>query len=511
MFLRGILKSTFPTPVLCLLLALFCGISQAQTTQAQLDVSETLFSVAAALNGCGYDAGLDTSLQLRQVVRAEVLGAVRRSPDAAQVMQTICRFQQEHMAPDPSRDISQYVSLALDLGGPPDFAPAVREADLPPDAANVLGVVSLLQRFCRVAGLHAIWQKHQGEYDGLVQRFHDPIANLITQTDVYLKLQTSGYVGRRFVVYLEPLLAPGQVNSRNYGDNYFLVTSPAQDGSLHLQEIRHTYLHYVLEPLALKHGVAMQRLEPLLPGLQRAPLEPTFKSDVSLLVTESLIRAIEARMLPGGKASESARADYVQHAVEEGFTLTHYFYEALANFEKEPTGISNAYGDLLYNIDVERERKRAAQTRFAAQADPEVVSKSKVGATDQQQYLDDAERRLASGDPAGAQRLALQAIHDPKANQDQGRAYFILARAATLSGDMQGARNYFERAAQSAHDPRTLAWSHIYLGRIFDIEDEREQALVHYRAALQAGDPTPDTKSAAEKGIAAPYQPPVRQ
>lgn len=476
-----------------------------------MEISETLFSVAAVLNGCGYDAGLDSSTQLRQAVRAEVLGTVRRSPEAAQAMQAICRFQQEHMAPDPSRDVSQYVSLALDLGDPPDFALAIREADLPPDAANVLGLVSLLQRFYRAGGLHTIWQKHQSEYEGLVQRFHDPIANLITQTDVYLKVQTSGYVGRRFVIYLEPLLSPGQVNSRNYGDNYFLVASPGQDGSLHLQEIRHTYLHYVLEPLALKHGVAMQRLEPLLQSLQRAPMEQAFKSDVSLLVTESLIRTIEARMLPGGKANESGRADYVRHSVEEGFTLTHYFYEALVDFEKQPTGIKNAYGDLLYNIDVDRERKRAGQTRFAAQADPEVVSKSKAGVGYQQQYLDDAEERLSRGDPAGAQRLALQAINDPKANEDQGRAYFILARASALSGDMPGARNYFERAAQSAHDPRTLAWSHIYLGRIFDIQDDREQALVHYRAALQAGDPTPDTKTAAEKGIATPYQPVTRQ
>ena len=79
-----------------------------------------------------------------------------------------------------------------------------------------------------------------------------------------------------------------------------------------------------------------------------------------------------------------------------------------------------------------------------------------------------------------------------------------------MSGDIRNAQAYFERAVQGAHDPRTLAWSHIYLGRILDIQDNREQALIHYRAALQAGDPTPDTKTAAEKGLAAPYQPPNR-
>src|SRR5215472_6019747 len=99
----------------------------AQTTKAQLEVNETIFSLAAALNGCGYDAGLDNSLPLRQAVRTDVLGAVRRSPAAGQALRAICLFQQDHLAPDPSLDIAQYVSLALDLGDPPDFAPTLRE------------------------------------------------------------------------------------------------------------------------------------------------------------------------------------------------------------------------------------------------------------------------------------------------------------------------------------------------------------------------------------------------
>src|SRR5215813_15526417 len=121
------------------------GPCSAQTTKAQLEVNETIFSLAAALNGCGYDTGLENSLPLRQAVRTDVLGAVRRSPEAAQSLQAICQFQKDHLAPDPSRDTAQYVSLAMELGQAPDFAPTVREADLPPDAARVLGVVTLLQ------------------------------------------------------------------------------------------------------------------------------------------------------------------------------------------------------------------------------------------------------------------------------------------------------------------------------------------------------------------------------
>lgn len=465
--------------------------------------------MAAALNSCGYDAGLDNSLPLRQTIRTEVQQAVQKSSEATRAQQLVCKFQREHTPADPARDIPQYISLAIDLGEPPAFKPIIPEADLPPDAAQVLGVVNLLQAFYQAAGLHAIWQKHQHEYEEQIQRFHDPVANVITQADLYLKLPFSSYLGRKFVIYLEPLLAPSQINSRNYGDNYFLVVSPSEQGPepLRLHEIRHTYLHYVLDPLALKHARSLKRLDPVLESVQTAPLEPAYKEDITLLVNESLIRAIEARTLPATKNNEGARQASMQHSMEEGFVLTRYFYDTLEKFEKEATGLKDAYGDFLYDIDINREKKRAAEITFASQAAPEVVSASKQLPHDDK-LLDHAEQRLVDGDVTGAQKLAQEALNDPKSNQDPGRALFILARAATRAGDMEGARSYFEKAVQAAHDPRTLAWSHIYLGRIFDIQERRDVAVSHYRAALEAGDPTPDTKAAAEKGLASPYAPP---
>src|SRR5262249_62043195 len=84
-----------------------------QATKAQLEVSETLFTITTALNSCGYDAGLEDSLPVRKVVRAEVEEAVRKSPAAGQARAEICRFWQEHQPQGTSTDITQYVSLAL--------------------------------------------------------------------------------------------------------------------------------------------------------------------------------------------------------------------------------------------------------------------------------------------------------------------------------------------------------------------------------------------------------------
>jgi tetratricopeptide (TPR) repeat protein len=191
--------------------------------------------------------------------------------------------------------------------------------------------------------------------------------------------------------------------------------------------------------------------------------------------------------------------------VAEEFVLTRYFYDALANFEKESTGMKDAYGDLLHNIDLDRESKHARQIAFAAEAAPEVISPEKTYSAPS--LLEAAEQRLSMGDRAGAQKLAQQVLQHNDGGDEPGRAAFILARIATLSGNMEEARSNFQQAVQSVHDSRILAWSHIYLGRIFDIQQNRDAALVEYQAALTAGDPQADTKAAAERGLATPYQP----
>src|SRR4029077_8757730 len=119
-----------------------------------------------------------------------------------------------------------------------------------------------------------------------------------------------------------------------------------------------------------------------------------------------------------------------------------------------------------------------------------------------------AEQRLAAGDRDGAQKVANEVLQHNHGGEAPGHAVFILARIATLSVKMEEARISFEQAVQSVHDPRMLAWSHIYLGRIFDIQEKRDSALKHYNAALNVGDSAPDTKIAAERGLQKPYEAP---
>ena len=505
-----------------LLISAISVAASAQTSPADnsagnkitLDVSETFFAFFAGLNSCGYNQELSLSDPIRNQIRADVIRAAAASSDARFQQGQLCAFIKDHQAADPSRQISQYVSLALYTTDPPAFKPTIREADLPPDSQNILGYLPVLQAFYEAAHLHQLWTKYQPQYEAYVGRFHDQVANMILETDSYLRLPISGYVSRRFALYIEPLVAPGEVNARNYGVDYLMVMAPDR-GALKMEPVRHTYLHYTLDPLSLKRFNRMQTLRPLLKDVEAAPLDEKFKTDIALLVTESLIRAVEIRTTPAlrvaneerkerDKRIEALRSRAVDQAMAQGFVLTRFFYDQFANFEKGEVGFQDAFGDMLYvlNQDLGREEKRAREVQFAKEGTPDLVRVSMRPSGDS---LDSAEERLIAGDAPGAQEIAEGAIGS--GSGDLARASFILARADSLQGHMQEAIDNFQKTLQFGKDPRMLAWSHIYLARIFDIRDDRESALRHYNAALNVGDKAPDTKAAAERGLQQPYEP----
>jgi tetratricopeptide (TPR) repeat protein len=480
----------------------FLGAFASAQSRATLDVNETLFSVVAAMNVCGYDQELDVSSPIRQEVRADLVEA-SKLPAAAAAATKMCQFYRDHRLGDQAHDLAQYVSLALNLNPPPEFQPKTAESDLPPDATYILGFIPLLSSYYNAANLHSIWLKHQREYLALIDEYHTPVANMITATDTYLRMPLSGFAGRSFTVYLEPMSAPGQVNSRNYlQDYYYVVLSPATD-NLHMDALRHTYLHFALDPLVFRRGTSLDRLQPIELPLQKAPMAEEYKRDTGLLVIECLIKAIEARTPANPKTPEAERLAFVRKAEEQGFVLTGYFYDQLKAFEKGGSGMQTAFPDWLHGIDVDHEKKMASRITFASQAEPEVMKASKPAS---QKKIDAAERALASGNPVDAGRLAEESL---EANEDPTRAYFVLAKVASLGGQMQSAQENFQKALEGAKDPHVIAWSHIYLGRIFDIQENRDFAVAQYQAALATSDIPQDAKTAAERGLQTPYAPPT--
>jgi tetratricopeptide (TPR) repeat protein len=462
-----------------------------------------------ALNTCGYDLDLGISDATRSNVRAEVQRNIQGSAEARAAQAAVCDFYQRHVATrDASRNLSAYISLALYMDGAPHFMPRMKEEELPPDAAAIAGFGTLMEHFYDKAGLHSIWERHRRDYAEAGRRYHEPLANMVLDTEVYLKQPSAQYLGRTFTIYLDFMGSPNETDARNYGAAYYVVVFPApnttSESALKMNQIRHTFLHYEMDPLADKHYSSIKRLEPLLQSVQRAPLEESFKTDISLLVTECLVRAIEIRTT-GHKVEEAMRAQAVDDAVKQGYILTRYFYDAVVAFEKDPAGIRGEYGGMLENVDLRKEEKAASLVQFASVASPELVRLSRP---EERRMLITAEKRLEAGDPKGAQELA-QAALDRKIG-DQGRALFILAEVAVANKNRDGAQDNFQKAIAASKDPTVLGWSHVYLGRILDMKEERDAAVEHYRAALNTGGELPEIKAAAERGLERTYEPPAK-
>ena len=308
--------------------------------------------------------------------------------------------------------------------------------------------------FCRCSrrtprrrSLHSIWLKYQPQYDELIEHYHDPVAKMITATDVYLRMPLAIDPGRNYTIYLEPMISPGQVNSRDYRDElYYMVISPQGD-NIHIEQLRHAYLHFVLDPLIAKRATTLERLKPMLTSVQRAPMAEVYKEDVGLLIIESLIRAIEARTPLDAKLPDQDRQAIVKHAESEGFILTGYFYDQLRNFEEAGGGAEGRLPGLAARS------RRGGSAKACGGSTVCLIGRAGTDAGQQAPSLyrvDQAERALASGNPTGAAQFANEAL---AANDDPGRAYFVLARVATLSGNLQDARDNFAKAMQSGQRP----------------------------------------------------------
>jgi hypothetical protein len=504
-----------------------------------LETSEAMFYVGVALNACGYDKGIDESDPVRKRVRDEVNQATVNSARARDDRDKLCLFIDQHQLDDPERTLAQYVSLALYLTPPPEMTPSVETEDLPPDAAGVEEILPLLRKFADDLELHVIWLENRPAYESLVSRLHEPLTQMIVSTDYYLKMPANTSNARRFLVVLEPMLSPEETNARVYGPDYVVVASP-RDGQIQMHLVRHAYLHYEIEPLLYAREDSLDRLLPLLKVVDDAPLQFTFKSDIVALVIESMIRAIEARTMDTGvpdvkipaglshsesEPYERARSEAlakvaairqknVDHSMAQGYVLTQYFYDQLISFEKGPESLDEAIGPMVYGMDMSTEIHRAKEITFDAHGEDDPMSHAPV----QPKGLDLAELKLMKGDVAGAGEMAQKALDTHTG--DPGQADFILARVDLMSGRTRDAQSAFNGALNASKDPRTLAWSHIYLGRILDAEGQacgqqggdpedchalRDQAVAEYKAALMARDGQPDTKAAAENGIKQPF------
>jgi tetratricopeptide (TPR) repeat protein len=485
--------------LLAVLFLTICGAYGFAEEPGQLDSSEALFSVMAAINAAGYDAGLNSAVKspVREMVRNAIAA---RNPAS---LPDLKDFFARHRQKDSTADLTQYISFALCVKDPPDFEYAYRTTELPPDVEDLNGFQVLLAQFYKEMNLHELWLKAQPAFEQAIERYHQPAMNALTVVNAYLRSPTSTPMGSRFQIYIDLLAAPNQVHTRRYRNDYFVVVTPSAEPQA--DEIRHAYLQYQLDPLAIRYAEELDTKRGLIDYAGGSPLlEDYYKSDFNLLATACLIKAIESRLAPAG-----ARQGLVAQALREGYVVTPAFFEALPAYEKQQQAMQFYYPALVGSINLRREADRLDKVEFASEPAPRkakvVPAERKLEPTGVQKTLEDAEQLYTARDldKAKAQyQLLLKQTEEPPL---RATAYYGLARIAVLQNDPESAVKLFEQTLRSSPEPRVKAWAFVYLGRLADASGQRDQAKVHYQSALGVQGGSAAAQQAAAKGLEKPF------
>jgi len=198
----------------------------------------------------------------------------------------------------------------------------------------------------------------------------------------------------------------------------------------------------------------------------------------------------------------------------------------LSGFEKSEPAMGYYLPELIRGIDLPAEQRRLSAVKFAEPAPGQTAQAENIRAA--------AAKPAASSDPT-ADALAegqrqISARNGPAAaasfeqvlasHPDNLRATYGLAVASALQGKPDQARELFSKVIAASQnplaapderpDPSNLCWSHIYLGRMYDVEGKRDLAILEYRAALTVSGAPDSARAAAQHGIEAGYQTPPR-
>lgn len=468
----------------------------AQTAEpGQLDASQSLFSVMAAINAAGYDSDLDSPLNspVRALVRREVAA---RKPA---VLDDLRAYFKAHRRNDWSSELAQYVSFALSVDGPPDFNFRYKPIDLPPDVVPLEGFRGLLARFYREANVAELWERSQPAFEEMIRAYQKPSIDALMSVNAYLRSVAGTAVNSRFQIYVDLLGAPNQVHTRSYRNDYYVVVTPSAEPQAF--EIRHAYLHYLVDPLVIRWAAEMNEKRPLIDFALGAPaLQQFYKDDFLLLSTESLIKAIESRL-----ARETERNGMVEKALSEGFILTAAFAEGLSDYEKQEQALRFYFPNLIRQINLRKEAERLDRVQFAREREAAranvVPAEQRLEPTGAYKTLEEAEQaysRRAFDEAKAAYARVLQETGEAPAH---ARAYFGLGKIAALENNAALAAEMFGKVLESSPDGFTEAWSLVYLGRLEEARGDYEKARERFQAALAVAGASDAAKKAAEDGL----------
>jgi hypothetical protein len=482
----------------------------ASPTNITVDANEPMFTTMCALLASGFEANVSAGNW--RPLRAQLRDRMQHQQGPA--VEAIREYYKQHDSADPGAALSRYLWFGLVAGPAPDFKPTMRREDLPPEVLALEGFSDLLSKYYQEQNIRELWRQMQPAYNREIERMHDAVSQIVFVATGYLRAIAQPSEQRTFTIIVEPLV--GHItNVRNFGDHYAIVLSGADD--IPTDVVRHAYLHFMLDPLPLRYSHVIAVKRPLFEKAASAPrLAPDLKDDFPSYFAECMVRAVELklrRMSPGERDAALERND------TDGYVLVRPLFAALPKFEGADPSMELFFPELVRSIDMAAELKRISTLQFAPADRPrnasdlnvEEVARRRAAAMpgtvpndpDAIAALTEGERRIAEKNARAAEASFQKVVAK---YPDQPRAWYGLGLVALLDHDGPRAKEVFGRLTTGEHaatsDPMVLAWSHIYLARIYDGEGQPRQAEAEYQAALTVQGGPEQARQAAQKGLA---------
>jgi len=349
---------------------------------------------------------------------------------------------------------------------------------------------------------------------------------------------------RRFVIVPELLAPVGYVNFVNIKDDYYAIV-PA-DADLTSSEVRRAYLQFTIDPMILGVAKEIEAVRPAIKQLldERRKKDPSTSPDVLLTISRSLVAAIDTKQIESVRlkfATQQARERIAQMKTdaeklaistelekykkavddeailrlsedyEKGAILAFYFADQLRGHEESDFDVSASIKEMIASFDAAKE-----SGRYESYADARARAKA---------AREDSKKNVAKTpsiieNPVSTKLIAIQELIKAKnyskaeadlkqllaQNPSEPRVFYNLGRVAALtagtfsdSADAEKqnakileAKNAFEKvvviASSQKVDPALVSLSYVALGRIYEINDQKEYAIRIYDAAIKIGD-----------------------
>jgi Peptidase family M1 domain len=242
--------------------------------------------------------------------------------------------------------------------------------------------------------------------------------------------------------------------------------------------------------------------------------------------------AIRVNAAPSAESTEAAAslqpffAQWVNSTGVPEFTLDYTVYRTPKGFRivgkiKQPLPVFHSTLELQVQTEGNPETKEVDVDGTESNFDVETFGRPKPGGVtlDPHDYILKSSPRLhiraiiARGEALAEQSKFYDALQQYgqalDLQKNQSLAQFRMGEVFFYQKNYQAAANSFRGALDGDMDPQDKwveVWSHIYLGKIFDISGDRTRAVNEYSRAQQTNDDTGGAQEEVKKYIASPYK-----